>query len=225
MQTDLGKPQVEKLVTLTWDDAALLYIDNPLYLKNDRVYLFSGNGDSVVDEVVVRSLQKYYTSFIEETNIVADYDFDAEHCMPTLNYGERCTSLSSPYLGKCGFDGAGIALNAILGDLKTGGVAVEANLQTFNQKPYIYRSLSSIGDTGYIYVPTACRSGASCRLHVSFHGCEQTLENIGNQYAAHSGYNDWAEANNIIVLYPYVTPSKLTPLNPNGYVLYLTCLI
>ena len=74
-----------------------------------------------------------------------------------------------------------------------------------------------IGDVGYLYVPSACQSGkVSCRLHVSFHGCQQTLSLIGNAYAVHAGYNEWAEANNIIVLYPYAEVSKSNPTNPNG---------
>ena len=64
---------------------------------------------------------------------------------------------------------------------------------------------NSLNTVGYVYVPTACQKGASCVLHVNFHGCQQTLADIGTQYVEHVGLNEWAEANNIIVLYPQVS--------------------
>lgn len=74
-----------------------------------------------------------------------------------------------------------------------------------------------IFDFRYIYVPTACASGkTSCHLHVSFHGCKQDLDTIGNVYADKTGLNDWAENNNIIILYPYAEVSNYNPSNPNG---------
>lgn len=52
-----------------------------------------------------------------------------------------------------------------------------------------------------------------CALHVAFHGCEQTLGDIGSDFVENAGYNSWAEANNIIILYPQ---AKDNPLNPKG---------
>jgi poly(3-hydroxybutyrate) depolymerase len=63
---------------------------------------------------------------------------------------------------------------------------------------------NSLNDVGYVYVPTACKNGAECALHVNFHGCQQTLADIGMQYVQHVGLNEWAESNNIIVVYPQV---------------------
>ena len=40
------------------------------------------------------------------------------------------------------------------------------------------------------------------------HGCLQNLEVVGNAYAAHAGYNHWAEASGIVVLYPYALISE-----------------
>jgi hypothetical protein len=188
-------------------------------MYNDRVYLYSGQKDTVVSPTVVKSLSSYYSAFVNPVNIVANYNVEAEHCMPTLDYGEECTTLGSPYIGKCKFDGAGIALKNMYPDenLVT-GKSIDSNLFSFDQTPYFSSlSKSSIGDTGYIYIPTHCQSGSvSCHLHVSFHGCEQTLDLIGNQYAVDTGFNSWAEANNIIVLYPYVQVSSLEPYNPKG---------
>lgn len=216
MATSLGTPDVAKLVSLTTTDAVAGLVDQTTFLADDRVYLFSGAKDSVIAEPVMKALQTYYQSFVKIQNIVADYNFPAEHCMPTLSFGEACTTLASPYLGKCNLDSAGVALQVLYGEGIQKGVAVAANLKSFDQKPFIKGTGTSLGDTGYVYVPSSCAAGTVCRLHVSFHGCLQTVENIGNSYALNSGYNAWAEANDIIVLYPYAKPSSSLPSNPNG---------
>ena len=217
MATSLGGPETQTLIALTKTDASLGYIDDPANLRSDRVYLFSGKDDTVVDPAIVHALQSYYMAFVDSKNVGADYNVAAEHCQPTLNYGEQCSTLASPYIGKCNFDGAGAALQFILPNLKlTRSDPVAENLQPFDQTPYFSSSGASIGDTGYIYAPTACKSGAACHLHVSFHGCEQNLDVIGPEYAKSSGYNNWAEENNIIVLYPYVKVSPTIPYNPKG---------
>jgi len=220
MDQALGPPETAKLVALTTTDAATGLIDNPMNLKNSKVYLFSGKDDTVVDQRVMKALQSYYMSFIPNSaNIKSDFNLKAEHCIPTETYGEECQSLASPYIGKCGFDGAGKALQHIYGDLAPRTKAINTNLFAFDQTPFFVNTgLNSIGDIGYVYIPTACqvRGTASCRLHMSFHGCEQNLELIGNAYAVHSGFNEWAEANNIVILYPYAKVSKLVPYNPKG---------
>jgi hypothetical protein len=42
-------------------------------------------------------LETYYSSFVGASNIVADYNIEAEHCLPTLSYGENCKTLLSRY--------------------------------------------------------------------------------------------------------------------------------
>ena len=91
---------------------------------------------------------------------------------------------------------------------------MDGNLFQFDQTPF--GTGGSLNTFGYIYVPTACANGASCALHVNFHGCEQTTADIGNDYPNHVGLNEWAESNNIVVVYPQVVRSPLVPYNPNG---------
>lgn len=42
-------------------------------LKDDKVFLFSGEKDTVVKQAVVKELQTYYSHFLHASNIVADY--------------------------------------------------------------------------------------------------------------------------------------------------------
>lgn len=217
MKTYQGLPNVAELVALTHSDDTFGYVDSVKNLLDDRVYLFSGSQDSVVDSKVMHSLQDYYNSFVSPSNIVADFSVSAEHCFPTLAYGEACGTLSSPYIGKCGFDGAEAAFKTLYGqNLNAKTAMVSANFKSFDQTPYFSGTQTSLGDVGYIYVPQSCANGATCHLHVSFHGCLQTLDDIGNDYAAKIGMNEWAESNNIIVLYPYAKKSTTLPTNPNG---------
>lgn len=53
-----------------------------------------------------------------------------------------------------------------------------------------------------------------CRLHVSFHGCKQGMEEIDDAYARKTGLNEVAVTNNMIVLYPQAKKSLID--NPNG---------
>ena len=59
----------------------------------------------------------------------------------------------------------------------------------------------SMADTGYAYIPDSCRHDR-CRVHVAFHGCRQNAAAIGERFVREAGYNRWAAANRIVVLYP-----------------------
>ena len=60
----------------------------------------------------------------------------------------------------------------------------------------------SLHEMAYIYVPQTCLGGATCALHVAFHGCQQSVARIGRQFVEQAGYNEWAETNRMVVLYP-----------------------
>ena len=46
-------------------------------------------------------------------------------------------------------------------------------------------------------------------MHIALHGCLQSFGNIGEDYVRHAGYNEWADSNHIIVLYPQTTRRRL----------------
>ena len=82
-----------------------------------------------------------------------------------------------------------------------------------------------MAETGHVYVPNSCTT-VRCRLHVALHGCLQDAGTIGQAYLLHAGYNEWADTNAIIVLYPQTTATNLNaplviddptaPINPKG---------
>jgi hypothetical protein len=61
-------------------------------------------------------------------------------------------------------------------------------------------------------VPASCAAQEPCRLHVALHGCLQSVGNIGDDFVKHAGYNEWADTNHIIVLYPQTQAVGLTSL-------------
>jgi poly(3-hydroxybutyrate) depolymerase len=92
-------------------------------------------------------------------------------------------------------------------------------LAAFSQTEFFDERSQSGGlsEVGYIYVPSTCRE-ADCRLHVTFHGCRQNAdaqgpERVHDDFVRGAGYNRWAAANRIVVLYPQATAS---PGNPNA---------
>jgi poly(3-hydroxybutyrate) depolymerase len=75
----------------------------------------------------------------------------------------------------------------------------------------------SLARTGYVFVPAACENGEPCRVHIALHGCQQDADdiNIGRVFIDRAGYNAWADANRLIVLYPQ-TVSSWYPYNPKA---------
>jgi len=65
-------------------------------------------------------------------------------------------------------------------------------------------------------VPQRCQS-EHCRVHVAFHGCRQGAAEIGERFVREAGYNRWADANGLIVLYPQAI-QRYSPFafNPRG---------
>ena len=70
--------------------------------------------------------------------------------------------------------------------------------------------------TALAFVPASCEAGDACGIHVAFHGCQQSTAFVGDVFARKAGYNEWAETNALIVLYPQVDSSKIAPMNPMG---------
>jgi len=203
-------------------------IDPLSNLANHAVYLFSGTSDTTVVPKVVKALEQMYTD-LGVTNIETNYNLVAAHTFPTLDFGNACTMSFSPYISKCSYDGAGVALQKIYGTLQPPVTPILTNILEFAQGRYTPNGISpasiSMHTYGYAYIPLGCQSNpnsntnstnADCRIHVALHGCLQTIQNIGMDWVRNAGFNRWAESNNIIIVYPQAVPSIFLPSNPNG---------
>ena len=72
---------VSELESITYSTALTGTIDDPSYLDNDRVYLFSGTLDSVVVPGVMEKLAVYYSNFISTGLIYSMFSIPAQHAI------------------------------------------------------------------------------------------------------------------------------------------------
>lgn len=215
--TDADGPSVEPLLALARRAADLGAIDPLEGLEGDRVYLFSGTRDRTVEPPVVRAAAR----FLQQAGIGADDmrfsdTVPAGHALLVEGAANECGTTAPPFLADCGIDQARDILTWLLGTLDRPRPPRAEGLRRFSQAPFLADvSDHSLGEEGFVYVPESCAGGAPCRLHVAFHGCRQTVADIGALFAAGTGYNRWAEANGIVVLYPQARASPGEG-NPNG---------
>jgi poly(3-hydroxybutyrate) depolymerase len=186
-------------------------IDSISNIKDSKVYIYSGSGDTTVNPKVSKEGEKLYKAL--GADIKSEYSIKAKHAMPTESYGNPCETSKSPFINKCGFNGALEALNHLFnGQIVPGKNSYKENFYKMKQNVSLG---SSMGPNAFLYVPKNCLS-KNCPLHIVFHGCKQTLNDIGMKYVQFTGYNEIAEANDIVLLYPQAVSSMMMPSNPNG---------
>ena len=187
-------------------------IDSATYLRDDRVWLFSGGKDRVVKTAVMEQLAAFYAKWLPDSAIRFVKFPAASHAMiSTRDQPTRaCDSKESPYINRCGdFDAAGEMLVHLLGTLRPPNAVLSGKILAFDQQPFIDGKAidASLDETGYVYVPNDCLH-ARCRVHVAFHGCRQSARDIGRRFVDGAGYNAWADSNRLIVLYPQTVPRR-----------------
>lgn len=214
--------------TIKWSGST---IDDVANMKKQKVYIISGSKDATVGTTVVNQLYAYYTTtgkFVDDANVVYNKALPSAHTFPTdfdSTGNNACGTGASPYVSNCGFDGAGAILNHIYGgNLKPraafnhtrGAVNARAGrFIQFKQSDFITNPRTYGMDlNGYVYVPEACEKGAACRLHIALHGCLQSVQNIQLKYVQNTGFDKWADTNNIIVLYPQTYPDNALHTTP-----------
>lgn len=186
-------------------------IDPLSALKPARIYLFQSRADKVVKIEAETKLKEFFSAFVPAQNIREEFSDLAAHGFPTEDFGNECEKQGLPWIQNCAKDGAGEILSHLYGDLQP-PTAKPSRAQPFDQTLYATAEAQMLPE-GRIYIPAACASGASCRLHIALHGCQMSLNYVQEQFVEKAGYNRWAEANNIVVLYPQVDKSSK---NPNG---------
>ena len=191
-------------------------IDATKHLAKARAWLFSGRSDHTVWPQVVEAVRDFYAAY--KASVVLVSDKPAGHGMVTEHAGNACGTTTSPYIVHCDYDAAGELLNFLYGKLAAPAPKETGQLVRFDQQPFADGDAKAISldDTGFLYLPARCKS-ERCRVHVAFHGCRQGSEDIGERFVREAGYNRWADANGLIVLYPQAI-KRYSPLvfNPRG---------
>jgi poly(3-hydroxybutyrate) depolymerase len=216
-----GKPSAQTSLNAAKSFAKAKAIDPLSNIKAQRIYLFTGTKDSVVNPTVMKSVRNFYVAAkVPAANLLYVNTVPAGHAFISTETGNPdCSFNGGHYIDKCTvsgvpYDQPAVILTHIYGPLKPKAAALSASPVAFDQTPFT-KSTSAMASTGYVYIPAACQaSGAHCAVHVVFHGCGQGAAYVGDDVYGKVGYNGWADANGIIMLYPQV--EKLFPINPQG---------
>ena len=207
------------------DNAASGAIDPLANLRRQRIYLFHGTNDAVVDKASTDAAAAFYRHYLGEagrSNLFYQTTIGAGHSLVVQQQGQAdlaaCNANHSPFIDQCGYDQAGIVLQHIYGRLNAPNRgALKGTVQRFDQAAYTGADIPdglSMADTGYVFVPQDCEGGAACRVHIALHGCEQDAGHVGRRFVDDAGYNAWADTNHLVVLYPQAKASDLAPANP-----------
>ncbi len=202
---------VTPLIEATRSAASAGTIDRVESLSSDHVWLFHGQADQVVGAAVTEALAEFYADFVKQKAIVLVDNIAVTHGWPTRDQGIACDQMGGDFINACDYDAAGELLQHLYGPLNQPTTAREGGLQILDQSSVVPED-GAFADSGFAYVPRACvEKAGECRLHLVFHGCRQGKQFIEDRFARMAGFNEWAESNRIIVLYPQVNKSLMNP--------------
>ncbi len=211
-------PTVGELVTYARTLERHQQIDPLDNLAGQKIAVVVGEYDQVVPLALTRLNIDFYSQ-VSRNKAQSQLFQIAQlgHAYPTPDKGNPCESLrQTPFISRCNFDGAGAIMNYLEPSMQTRGRADANHFYTFSQKLGRAETSSlSLSEEGVAYIPAACQNGQRCGLHVAVHGCRQTPEHIGRAFVEMTGYNEWAETNKMIIIYPQAKPSQ-TLGNPLG---------
>jgi hypothetical protein len=217
MESSAIGPEIGPLVSALRSSAKAGDIDDPSWLAPDRVWIFHGKRDTVVGAAVTDSLLRFYRVFVPPERIHYETQVEAAHGFPAAGRGSACGVAQSPWIYDCTYDAAGQLLQRLYEGLGEPAGAPAGELQTFDQERFVTGGmLASFAESGFLFVPKDCAAGKPCRIHVAFHGCRQGSDFVGQRFARDAGYNPWADANRIVILYPQLAGSRIWPFNPKG---------
>jgi hypothetical protein len=205
---------VADLVATTRDWSARGLIDDVANLASQRVYLFSGTLDQTVRQPGMDAARNYYASFMPAGNITYINNVAAGHGWISPLGPVLCELQQSPYINNCLIDPQQVFLSSFYGALQPRQVgALSGTLKPIEQAEFLddrNPAAQSVDTYGWVYVPASCAKGDPCRLHVSYHGCNQGYAKIGDAFVRLSNLNEWADTNRIIVLYPQAVATPPT---------------
>jgi poly(3-hydroxybutyrate) depolymerase len=212
-------------------------IDALAHLASAKIFIFGGTLDPTVVPAVVAQNKPFYTRLgVPEASIRVETSIRDGHAMPLKDrhpIANACGATNAsyghasvpPWMSHCDYDTAGIMLEHFYGTLnaRVPLAQLRGRFIQFDQTEFTRAAGARYMNTeGFMYVPPSCEAGERCRVHVAFHGCHQVWDkpagdsgaNMGDRFYRYAGYNEWAENNRIIVLYPQA--QKTPGVDPRG---------
>ncbi|MFS8097965.1 hypothetical protein LFM09_12560 [Lentzea alba] len=212
MDTFQARKTPAELEQLTRNRASAGTVDPVQNLSGDPVWLFHGGADQTVDRVVNDDLATYYRDF--GATVLYNTSTAAGHAWISPIGPNSCGSTSSPYVNNCGaVDPVKDMLSHLYGQVNPAASTLTGKLVQFDQSRYVpggNAAAVSMGREGFAYVPRACETGP-CKLMVTLHGCYQYYGLVGNALMDKGYLNEYADTNNMVVLYPQATTMTGNP--------------
>ena len=204
-----GDLAIDTLTHHARDEAAAGTLATLNHLRDSRVWVFHGQSDTVVSADVAYAAVDFYEQLGDGDAIAYVDAVDAAHGFPTLDQGSDCQTMAEPFLNACDYDAAGAMLQHIVDRTADAPATATGEFRVVDQRPY-----ADVGfaDEAFLYVPAQCAAGQACALHVALHGCRQSTQFVERRFVADAGYNRWADALDLVVLYPQAATSNVNPL-------------
>lgn len=197
-------------------------IDPVAGIAKQKVYVFTGTQDTVVKSAVVQATRDFYQSAaVPKADLAYVNNLPAGHAFIAPTFGNVCATNATPYIDQCAqkstvYDQPEAILQHIYGSLQPAVANLSSTVRPFDQRAFASAD-TGLDSVGYYYVPTSCAANSSaCAVHVVFHGCQQGAAVVGSDVYSKVGYNPWADSNRVIVLYPQILASQMSPQNPEG---------
>lgn len=215
MTTRLGPPDLAELEQRLAGYRELDRAGSAEALSALRAFVWHGSADETVAPALGAALAEQLGTwleapdeqlrFVESEGIGHGWPIGHRDTPPPATELGDCRQGGGTHLLSCGLEIADEAMNWLHaggGDGQGSGELIH-----FDQRDFAVKGLD---DSGYLFVPDACHEGG-CELTVALHGCAMGAEQIGELFVRHSGLNEWAAANDRVVLYPQAETSLANP--------------
>lgn len=196
----MGEPDKAELPSdVLKKNAERKLIDPLINMKDQKVFIYQGKADSVLNYKMQDKLKEYYVATgVNESNIEI-LTGEGSHNFPTdRTDGIKCENEEVPYVSSCGLNVAGKILdhlvekNLVRGNFNKDHIYLvdqTKNLNTTNadknENEWIQPG-DSLAPYGYLYASEKClQTPGSCKLHVALHGCKMSdsyQESFQEQY-------------------------------------------
>ncbi|WP_225809668.1 prolyl oligopeptidase family serine peptidase [Halomonas lysinitropha] len=217
MMTQRGMPDLTELQNRYDAYARRDLVGDPDALADLRVFIWHGSEDETVDPALSQVLADQFRDWLASPDDQLRFmtSEQAGHGWPLatrpgtpVDALADCRGGGGTHLLACDLDIAGKMLGWLHGDLTPPEPGKpQGELVRFDQSDFDARGL---GDAGYLFMPAGCEAGG-CKLTVALHGCAMDVEQIDEAFVRHSGLNEWAAANQRVVLYPQAETSLPNP--------------
>lgn len=227
-------PDVSQLVEMARETSD---IDDLSHVARQRMYIFTGSCDEVVNQHAVSRTRDFYATLgVPDENMMFVDDVPAGHSIITENPEDSPLGANQPpYINRGNFVQSHEILRHLYPGLKAPASACKGTLVRFDQSEFVGDAPggASLAPFGYAYVPSGVGAGEEALgVHIALHGCKQGYAYVnflngaadtqnqapyGDRYVTTTGYMEMAEANNLIVLFPQVSGDDDNLIqNPDG---------